>query len=287
MKFIALMIALGFLQYWGSSRPLHRDQWFHDFLARCKGFGLDGWGLLLVGLLIPVLLLLLLLDLSSGWLFGLPVLGVNILVLLFSFGRGDFHKLVDRYRQYCKAGDFEAAFLFAREELEAGSDRECPSAEEKLHRWMKERIAYLGFERWFAVIFYFVLLGAPGALAYRLLQLSSAGGDEQSASQKQVMYWVDWLPARALVFAFAVTGDWVGSRDQLKTSLADTRSSNASVLSDSAHAALGLKTSVFSDNGDVEAWAQISDWEIGELYGLLTRSAIAWVVVLSLVVLLA
>lgn len=283
MKFIVLIISLGVLQYWGSARPMHSDAWYQDFLARLRGWGLASWVLLLAGVLMPVVLLLLLLDVATGWLFGLPVLLINVLVLLYSFGRGDFESLLGKYRGYCKAGDFEAAFLFAREELEIGSDRECPTQEEELHRWMKERIIYLGFERWFAVIFYFILLGAPGALVYRLVQLGSREVEERQL----LLHWLDWLPSRVLVFAFAVTGDWVASREQVKAALMDTRSSTARILSDAAHSALGLKTSVFSDNGDAQALAQISDWEMAEVHGLLTRSAIAWVVVLSLLVLLA
>ena len=57
------------------------------------------------------------------------------------------------------------------------------------------------------------------------------------------------------------------------------------MLVDGAHAALGLKTSVFSDNGDTEAFAEVSDWEIGQLQSLLRRSAVAWVLALALLVL--
>lgn len=289
MKFMALIIALAFLQYWGSAQPFHRDDWYRSLLRALSAWSLGAWVMLGASLLLPVLLLVLLLEVSGSWLFGLPVLIINVAVLLYSFGRGNFDALLGKYREYCRSGDFEAAYLFAIEELGSGSDGERPSGEEELHRWVKERLAYLGFERWFAVTFYFALFGAPGALAYRLLQLNAGGSGEPGSNpaQERLLFWVDWLPSRVLVFAFAVTGDWVGSRDQMKTALGDFRSSTARVLSDAVHAALGLKTSVFSANGDVEAWAQISDWEIGELRGLLTRSAIAWVVVLSLIVLLA
>ena len=56
------------------------------------------------------------------------------------------------------------------------------------------------------------------------------------------------------------------------------------MIVDAAHAALGLKSTVFSDNGDIEAFAQISDWEVGQLHGLFARSAVAWLLVISLLV---
>ena len=87
------------------------------------------------------------------------------------------------------------------------------------------------------------------------------------------------------MFTFAVTGDWVGSREQLMASLRDSATATPEIIADGAHAALGLKTTVFSsDNGDISAFAEVSDWEIGELQGLLKRSAVAWVVFLALLV---
>ncbi len=152
---------------------------------------------------------------------------------------------------------------------------------------MKQRICYLGYERWFAVIFYFAVLGAPLALAYRLLHLYSEHCEEEQRQKVQkVLYFVDWVPARFLVFAFALTGDWVGSREQVMASVQDTETEAGGVIADAAHAALGLKATVFSsDNGDTTAFAEISAWEIGELQSLLSRSAVAWVVTLSLLVL--
>ncbi len=76
----------------------------------------------------------------------------------------------------------------------------------------------------------------------------------------------------------------MGSREQVTSSIQNLHNSASEIISDAAHAALGLKSTVFSDNGDVEAFAQVSDWEMGQLQGLLARSAVAWVLVISLVV---
>ena len=97
----------------------------------------------------------------------------------------------------------------------------------------------------------------------------------------------DWLPARLLLLAFAVTGDWVGCREQLANDMQDLDASSADVLSNGAHAALGLKTTVFREGGDTEAFEQVANWELSQLSQLLTRSAIAWVVAVAGLVLLA
>ncbi len=289
MKFLALVIALGLLQYWGSAGPVHRDEWFRELVQKLAGSGLMKELQVAVAVLIPALLVYWLLDFVQGWALGLVPLAISVVVLLYSFGRGDFEALVEQYREHCREGDFEGAFLFAQQQLEPGCSEECPSGAEHLHRWVKERICYLGFERWFGVMFYFLLFGAAGALAYRLLLLyrQDSEAPETRGMIDRAQYWVDWIPSRLLVFTFALTGDWVGSREQLSASLADTESSTGEALVDAAHASLGLKTTVFSsESGDVQAVAEVSDWEIGEIQGLLSRSAVAWVVVLALLVLL-
>jgi AmpE protein len=288
LKFLALIIAVGLLQYWGSAGPVHRDDWFKSLVDKVAGSGLMSELQLALAVLFPVAVIFWLQSLVTGWLLGLVPLALTVVVLLYSFGRRDFESLLEQYRGHCRDGDFEGAFLFAQQELGSGSEKECPSSAEELHRWVKERICYLGFERWFGVIFYFALFGAAGALGYRLLHLyrEMRENPEQERMVCRVLYWVDWVPARLLVLAFGLTGDWVGSREQLTASFQDMDSSTADVLADGAHAALGLKATVFSGSGDTEAVAEVADWEIGQLQSLFSRSAMAWVVVLALLVLL-
>ncbi len=289
MTFIALIIALALLQYWGSAGPVHTDDWFRQLVGKLAGSGLMAELQLALAVLLPVAVVVWVLGLTTGWLFGLVTLALMVLVLLYSFGRRDFEALVGRYREFCSKGDFEGAYRFSLQDLVADNPAECPDTPEQLHRWVKQRICYLGFERWYGVIFYFALFGAAGALAYRLLHLyrEDNGDAAQLAMLDKVMFWVDWAPARVLVFAFAVTGDWMGSREQLMTALQDTATPAATVIADGAHAALGLKAAVSSsDNGDTSAFAEVSDREVGELQGLLKRSAMAWVVVLALLVLI-
>lgn len=288
MTFLALIIALTLLQYWGSASPVHSDDWFYALVRKLSGSGLSATLQFGLAILLPALLVLWVQTLVAGLLFGSISLVLMVFVLLYGLGRGDFEALVGQYREYCQRGDFEAAYLFAREEVRGEAGEECPSGPEQLHRWMKERICYMGFERWFGVIFYFALLGPAGALGYRLLQLYSELDENPlpAATVARVRYFVDWVPVRLLIFAFALTGDWVGSREQVKTSLQDSTTASPAVIADAAHAALGLKATVFSgSNGDNDAFAEVGDWEINQLQSLLRRSAVAWVVVLSLLVL--
>jgi len=285
VKFIALLIVLALMQYWGSSQYLHRDQWYQSLWGKLAGLRLPSELKLLLAVVVPALLVAWLLSVSEHWLFGIFGLALNVLLLLYCLGRKDYAGILNHYREQCRDGDFEAAFLLARQEFPQ-APTELPDDAEHLHRRMKQCLAYMGFERWFAVIFYFALLGAPGALLYRLLHLSieSCEEPEMKRLQQRVLHVLDWLPARLLVLAFALTGDYMGSREQVTSSVQNLRVSAAETISDAAHAALGLKSTVFSDNGDVEAFSQVSDWEIGQLQGLLARSAVAWVLAIALLI---
>ena len=288
MKFIALLIVLALMQYWGSSRYLHKDDWYQWLLEQAGRLRMPAELHLIFVTVLPAALWVWVLSLSEDWLFGLVGVALNVLLLLYCLGRRDYEGLLNRYRTFCREGNFESAFLLTRQEFPWQTDAAEAADAEHTHRWMKQCLVYMGFERWFAVIFYFVLFGAPGALAYRLLHLSGELRDEagDEAVQKRALHIADWLPARLLVLAFALAGDYMGSREQVSSSIQNLNNSAAEIISEAAHAALGLKSTVFSDHGDTEVFAEISDWEIGQLQGLLARSAVAWVLVISLVVVL-
>jgi AmpE protein len=291
MKFIILLIALALLRYWGSARPLHNDGLFHWLWRQPFVASLPASLQLVVVVLLPAAAVAWLLSVSQGLVFGLLSIALGVVFLLYSLGRGDFSAVVHRYEELCEAGNFEGACLYAATEPVLACLPKPPGEAERLHRWMKDAIAYLGLERWFAPIFYFALLGPAGAVAYRLLQLAgreaiSIDADAAPSLAARLLHLVEWLPARVLVFTFAITGDWVGSREQVSSSLLDLDTPTEEALGNAAHASLGLKSTVFSEGGDLTAIAQVSAWEIRQLHNLISRSVIAWVVAISLLVLL-
>lgn len=284
MTFLALLIALVLVHYWDNSQLFQRDEWFYALLSRLGGWSLPPALELLLVVMLPVAALCVLLQFCGGWLFGLVGMGLTVVLLLYSFGRGDYEAAVARYRAQCREGDFQGALMSAQELFPAHAEELEQAGAEGMHRWIKRRFVYMAFERWFAVIFYYVLFGAAGALAYRLLQLYIGSGrvEQGNALAPRVLHAIDWLPSRLLIMAFALTGDYVGSRALLSSAWQDLRSATSQVLSDCGHAALGLKSAVFNDSGDESAFAQVSEWEVEQLHGLVSRSAVAWLLVVSL-----
>lgn len=210
LNFLPLALAIGLFLLWPSGNPLQRDAWYRRYLEQLNRFRWlrrrTQWHLA-IGLL-PALAL--------AWLVGvLPPVGelcVAALVLLYSFGRGALGAKVADYVRACEQGDYPSAAYSACQQGVPAQQEAGQWAQ--LHNQMLEAVAYQGLERFFAVVFWFVLLGPVGAFAYRLLQLYATV--QPSPAWLRVSSLVDWLPARLLAASFAVTGNFVGSVNKLR-----------------------------------------------------------------------
>ncbi len=277
MTFLAMIIAVVLLQVWGSASRVHHDEWFARLRSQVTELGMSAEINALISLAVPVLAALFVLSVFEPILMGLGWIATAILLLLYAFGRGDFGLLMDRYRGYCQSGDLEAAYLYVSSELQLVPAAEPLQSVAQEQIQMRRELLYEGYQRWFAVLFYFVLLGPAGALAYRLTQLY--GRSTNMKAIERLLFYVDWVPVRLLTIAFSITGDFVASKDALIASLQNTQDEAGYVLYEVGSAALGLgpvgKEAV---EGGVEA-AQIK-----ALGSLLSRSAATWVALISLVV---
>ena len=281
MTFVAMIIALLLLQAWGSGDRVHHDEWFMKLSRRVGESVLPPGVGLAVAVLLPAALAQLALGSLAPMLFGLPWIALAVFLLLYSMGRRDFHALLDRYRHQCRHGDFEGAYLTTLAELGWTRPGDNPGSPQEVHQLVQRGFLYEGYQRWFAVLFYFVLLGPAGALAYRLLQLSREHFDV--ALVDRCLFVVDWVPVRLLAAAFSLTGDFVGSRDELLQGLADTQVEGPGILQTVGRASLGMEEATVGDDID---FGTVAEQQIDATASLLFRSAACWVVVISLLVLL-
>ena len=282
MTFLAIVIAVVLLQAWGSADRTQYDGWFTAWQARVSRWNLPAGVSLAAQVLLPTALALFLLSLAEPFLFGLFWVPLAALLLLYSFGRGDFQGAMGRYRGHVYSGDFEAAYLSACQEFEWEDAAVAPDSPLGVHALIQRAYLYEGLQRWFAVLFYFVLTGPAGALAYRLLQLSREGCGTGLVAR--LLFLLDWLPARLLAATFTLTGDFIASRDSLLAALADTGADAGPVLYTVGVAALGPDAAIVPDEDAVTGPAAAA--QNREFNALLARSAACWIVVLSLLVLL-
>jgi len=281
MTFLAIIIALVLMQAWGSGSRVHRDDWFSGWQSTVANWRVGPQIKLALVVLLPVALVQIVLHALAPVLFGLLWIAMAVVLLLYSFGRRDFHELMERYRDQCRSADFEGAYLSTLPELGWATSQDEPVSPQEVHTLVQRCFIYEGYQRWFAVLFYFVLLGPAGALAYRLLQLCRHDFEVQYT--ERWIFLADWIPSRLLATAFSLTGDFVGSRDKLLDGLLDASARINQLLYAVGTAALG---NVPTESEDDLVFGQEAAAENKETSSLLSRSAAAWVAVISAVVLL-
>ncbi|MFC3116438.1 regulatory signaling modulator protein AmpE [Cellvibrio fontiphilus] len=249
MIFLSLVVVLAIVYWLGSASFIQYDGWFKWLINRLQkipGFSSSPIPPLLLALLIPLVVLVfmfLFINELAGkhWLFFLYVP-----VLLYSLGRGNI--LVDAREYIALAARGEgvaAAQLLDR--LRGNAPADINSAEvsdwRELHTEALKVIAYRGFERTFAVLFWFFIAGPFGALLYRLSVLyrdfSPLNSDNFNAANKWL--WLLELPAVRLM---GVTWAFVGNFETcpLRKNLLDTQSPSDYVLNECLRGALGAPT---------------------------------------------
>lgn len=319
MKFLVILLALAVNHYWTRDRDILNDTWFVRFQGwlaertRELPEQLTQHTLLYPALvlLLPTLLLGLVLWLVDGVAFGLVTLLVHIGVLLALFDRVNVNALTARYLELWRAENYEAAFLLLRERWHQVSLDNCDDRA-MLHEEFCRFLMSSYFERLFAVVFWYLLLGPAGALFYHLafLYRSRIWQHADSAEGDLVMrlvYVLEWIPARLLALTFSLAGDFVSAFTRLREIVLDMDRGAISVVHTCALAALGsservvLVRDTVTDDEEadpvttvlIDAETAVDDHTLGvraarqveELLALLNRSQIIWVSVLALLAL--
>lgn len=322
MDFLTVLMTLALLQLWGSGGPIQRDEWLQSVIERVVTWT-DSPGLRLFSIVIgPCILLLLFLGLVDTLLFGLFSFIVYLGVLLYSLGRGEFNENIQRYLSAWDSGnlaeakkyalniggvvssrsEFESnAGFYASSNISASVDAGTTSSEhldknsevgsrldgesyQSVHKYVRKVILYEGFERWFAVVFWFLALGPVGALAYRLSYNCSRSellSEEDSQLALRIVHYLDWVPARLLALAFALTGNFVGSFEHYWQSLWENKSV-ADLIEKAAVAAINDTAESKEYPSDEESFMASGKQEILALQALLSRSVVCWIAVIAL-----
>lgn len=203
----------------------------------------------------------------QGLWFGLFELIFLLLLLAYSLGRDQLPVRQDYFRVVSQ-GDQQAAYHYAEKITDVHSFEnfnEINQAIESIFLWQR-------IDRWFAVIFWFVLLGPAGALAYRLLQLLA----QRDKNLKELQDLSHWLPARVVIFSFAVVANFDAVIKRWSNNLENADTSKFSWRS--MCSALGLEFDI-SDHAEIERREAL-------IQSLLKRSLVFWLLIFSLVVVL-
>ena len=163
------------------------------------------WWVLAILILFPVLVLGLLLWVLEPVAYGLLVLPVHLLVLIYSLGRGDLLAGLGPVRDAWRRGDLQASAHVAERDIGVRAD----SGEQLLEN-VQSHLLWQAYQSFFAVIFWYFLLGPVAALSYRLLALAAehSKNPELVERAQQLRHAFDWLPVRLLAASFALVGNF-------------------------------------------------------------------------------
>lgn len=287
MTLLSVVIAYLILRWWGAAKPLHRDTWFFrwcDWLEQRPALAKTPVTVFVLSIVGPVLALLVsLIIVSSVW-YWLQLL-IAVPVLLYAVGRGKYSGIVMRYLRARHQGDWVEA-VAAYQQLTGPEQEEDEDASEPLEQdeWaeldqrMLKLVSYRGFERTFAVVFWFVLLGPAGALIYRLSALYLyRNGERESDSRSYARRWLwllEWPAARVLGLSFAMTGNFVGCIQTWHHYLWSTEHSTAEVL---GHYVLGA----LNVDEELSVQPEATEREFRAALSLFSRTLIFWICVLA------
>ncbi|UXZ45236.1 regulatory signaling modulator protein AmpE [Pseudomonas soli] len=265
MSFLVLVLALWVEKFSALRQRLQRDGFYLGELVRLERSGkVHPWWTLSILILAPVALLVLLLHVLEPVAYGLLALPVHLLVLVYSLGRGDVKAALGPFRDAWRRGDEQAALHVAERDLGLAAD----DAQSLIKR-VQGHLLWQAYQSFFAVIFWYFLLGPAAALAYRLMALTM-DNSRQPALQSlagQLRHAMDWLPVRVMTVSFALVGNFVAVTRVMLHELLDWHISAGHLVA---------KVGRVADDIPEEEDRQRGLERLDSLWDLLLRCAVLW-----------
>lgn len=285
MEFFAIIIGFIILQFWGSVGAVQQDDWFSQLCGKALTLFESSEMRVAFVMIVPALGVSVLISLLDWVFFGLVAFVLVVATFLYSLGRGDLGESLYSYLASWDEGNFESARQKARQ-IGDFSDDNSVTDPQSLHASVRGAYLYASFERWFAVVFWFMVLGPIGAIGYRSLFLSARSDvldtDDRAVAATLVSY-LDWIPLRLQIFSFAVAGNFVdGIQEILRKLWGNT--SESQLLDDCALAAIGSdEIEPYSGDDDQQSYMAAGREQLLALQSLISRSAVCWLVVIAVI----
>ncbi|MNQ31611.1 regulatory signaling modulator protein AmpE [Pseudomonas sp. Irchel s3a18] len=267
MSFLVLLLAVWIEKFSALRHRVQRDGGWLRELTRLESTSRltdRPWVVLALLVLLPVTVLGLLLLALEPVAYGLLALPVHLLVVIYSLGRGDLLGGLGPFRDAWRREDLQAAAHVAQRDLDV-----CADSGEQLLQRVQGYLVWEAYQGFFAVIFWYFLLGPVAALSYRLLALAAEHGQSPALVERaaQLRHAFDWLPVRLLAVSFALVGNFVAVSRVMLHELLNWNISAAQLIEKAGMVAGEIPPPVTGPDG-LNNLDQI--WE------LLLRAAVVW-----------
>ncbi|WP_249583494.1 regulatory signaling modulator protein AmpE [Pseudomonas viridiflava] len=267
MSFLVLLLAVLVEKFSALRQRVQRDGPFLKQLARLESgprTTARPWLILALLVLLPVIVLQLVLTVVGSVAYGWLALPIHLLVLIYSLGRGDLIAALGPFRDACRRGDAQAAVHVAERDMGVQADDS-----QQLLQGVQSYMLWQAHQSFFAVIFWYFLLGPVAALAYRLLALAAEHGTTPALVERaaQLRHAFDWVPVRLLAASFALVGNFVAVSRLMLHELLNWNISAAQLITRIGCAASEVPSPVLGAEG-------VNSLDM--LWELLIRAAIVW-----------
>lgn len=266
MSYLVFIVSVGLLALLGAGGPLHRDTWLEALDRRIDAIELAKGPALLLRIAAPLMLAGIALAVAQVFLGDFAEALMGVLLLYFSWGRGDYPTELQRFLARARVGDTEGAGALL--------DLEYPVSESS-EAWGREVQAYFvyrGYARWFPPVLYFCLLGPFAAATYRCVWLANARSGGRFNEAQNLL---DWLPSRLLLLTFAVLGDFDSTRRLVTAKAAEGEASVKELLAQGVERAWHLDESELQGIDKTVCAVETASKAID-------RSCAVWIILISL-----
>jgi AmpE protein len=211
MTLISIIICLALERWQGWLQKVRNHNWlvkYASFIQRhVKTAAIIGsWpGLLVIGLPVIFVTALIQIGLHHFW-YAIPAWIFNTVVLLYCLGSHNLYEIL--CQKWCKQ---------AEAPIDTAAESTVVPVKEKATSKTNIGHTLSVFNRdVFAVIFWFCLFGATGALTYRAITIWRENAIMADSDLNgyftwltRINDWIDWIPARLLGLSFALAGDFI------------------------------------------------------------------------------
>lgn len=215
MTLIALLIVLTIERVATKSGAWQFSTWFNWWQAQpgvkhsAEKQGMSYW----FWLMVPVLIVGMVYA-GSSWL--IVQFFFDIIIMLICIGSADYRASYKGYLNAASRNDTEARLLYA-EQLGCNDTN---------NETLGQTLVWVNYRFYCAVLFWFAILGAPGAVLYCMVREAA---DKEWSKETSVhgnnlsvlLHLLDWIPVRLLAFGFMVIGNFSRAAGQMVTYLLD------------------------------------------------------------------
>ena len=197
---------------------------------------------------------------------------ISLIVLAYSLRTNQYNKDIE---------ELKIKFEFKNDNIDKGLlFTICPNLKKtkvksNINNLVIKNIFFNSIRNTFSILFYFILLGAPAALAYKVLDymIYNDGFKITARGQqdlKKFMYYIDYIPVRLTSYTFSIVSNY----DEVMNKLDNLKLSNNNYLSN-IEFINQTGESVYNETAEESA-------QIVQIQNILARTLITWLGVISL-----